>query len=218
MLCIPAALFVCLQVLNNVFLTFLVYYAGFGILVPAIDILIIKKEDFAVLLRYLGISVNKKAVATGIITGVIIYTVIVCGAFFLRSLFFRDNTIVATIGKWGITSNKVVFIFIIMLVCNGCMEEVLWRGYIHKRFSGMQNRLLAILLVNIVFAGQHVFIVMSFITNALTVCLFVLAVFAGGMIWGVAREKTGSAIAPIISHMCATAGYMTVFYLYILSA
>jgi membrane protease YdiL (CAAX protease family) len=99
----------------------------------------------------------------------------------------------------------------ILVLFNGFVEEVFWRGYCMGRLKGAVGSITAILVTAVFYASYHIVTLFSFFGVSVLSISLVLVVFSGGLLWGRMRNYFGNLWAPAIGHMLATAGYMTIF-------
>ena len=203
----------CLVSLKNVFLTFVVYYLICCIGVPVYDSRILKKEGFSAMLNGLGLSrPSGKHLLFGISHGLIIYGAML-GAYFLLKSSIDFAGVMKSVLSWGMPVSGKPLIFVIMVLCNGFVEEVFWRGYCMGSLLPAMSKTKAVLLTTLFYASYHMVTLFSFFGVSWLGVILVLVVVTAGLLWGFMRSYYKSIWPSAVGHMFATAGYMTIFLL-----
>lgn len=124
-----------LTVFNNLLLVFIVYYLVICLTVPLIDLLLIKRLSFSESMQFLGFTNNNrnKSIITGLIHGIVIFALTI-GGFYIFYDFFSSGNIINTLKSWGVKEGDKWLIFLLMILFNGIIEEVFWRGYLYEKF------------------------------------------------------------------------------------
>jgi len=195
-----------LLVLENVYVTFILYYGLISIIVPFLDIKLFRKLSWHDLIDALGFQ-NKRGLKVGLLHGLCLYILILASYFILRSIA-DTGSILSTVASWG-GANRIL-VFLLVIVFNGAVEEVFWRGYCLGR-PGMNWR--SVIMVTLFYASYHVATIFSFFGISGFSVLLVLSIALVGLLWGWMRVHYNSTWPSMMGHVLATAGYMTVFIL-----
>jgi membrane protease YdiL (CAAX protease family) len=203
---------------HSIILTFLTYHIFICLLIPLIDVFLFKKQNLGYWFGYIGITPGKKktGMLTGIVSGIIMFTGIFGGFHLFNHIFLSNNTVINSIREWGINEQNLTVLFLFMIIFNSGAEELFWRGYVHKRMETVKNRFAAISIASFFYASYHAFTLYHFINDLFTGLLFFISIFLAGCFWGWLREYYQNVLPAVTSHIFATIGYMTVFYLFIL--
>ncbi len=207
-----------LALFNSVYAVFFIYYLGYGIILPVMDRIVFKKEKLKQLSDYIGATPlpGKKALITGAVSFAFVFSGILVFFALLKDTILDSGKIISALAAWGVTKGNIAPVFIVMVIFNGAVEELFWRGYIHRRFEIMENRILANAVPVFFFAAQHSFIILNFTHEVLPFIVLMLGIGLGGVIFALLREKTNNVLASVMCHVGATAGYMSAFYLFVL--
>ncbi|MFH1649474.1 MAG: CPBP family intramembrane glutamic endopeptidase [Candidatus Woesearchaeota archaeon] len=195
-----------LLVLENVYITFILYYGIMSILVPFLDLKIASKLSWQTFLNQLGFR-NNRGLKVGFLHGIALYILILASYFVLRSVV-DTSSVLSTVASWGGT-NKILVFFLVILF-NGFVEELFWRGYCLGRI-GMKWS--SVVIVTLFYASYHFATIFSFFGITGFSVILVFSIAAAGLLWGWMRMHYNSSWPSTIGHVLATAGYMTVFIL-----
>ncbi len=210
------SLFISFFVLKNLVAGFFAYYILSCAAIPLLDLLLLNKKRFREIPGYTGlVPVHGKALFLGLFTGIGMAAVIILAFHFMKDIFLQDNRILASLKLWGVPAGHVILVCVVMLLVNGALEELFWRGYIYAKLKPMKNRPMAVGLPAIFFCGQHFFVISSIFKNPLAILLCMFGIGSAGLIWGIMRERDAGLLAPLTSHMLVTAGYLSVFYFFV---
>ena len=203
-----------LTLLSNVYAVFFLYYIGMCLLVPFSDLIIRRKLSFTEALRFLGFrrENRKKSITVGLIHGSIILGLMIGGFFALREVFISSD-IVSTLAQWGVTGNTKWILFFLMVIFNGIVEEIFWRGYTFGRLKDTLQKWPAILIVTFFYTSYHLATVLTFFKVSFMGIQTVILIFMAGLLWGWMRYRFQDILAATIGHTLLTIGYMTVFML-----
>ena len=203
-----------LIIFKNLIVVFVLYYLIICMAVPMIDLLIYKKMSFKDSLNYLGFSnLNiKKSVLIGFVHGIIFFSITLIGFFIFKDTFISSD-VVKSLVSWGIANSDKWIIFLLMVMFNGIIEEVFWRGYTFGKLNQVSGQWLKILLVTAFYTSYHLATILTFFHLSLISIQMILAVFIAGALWGWMRGKYGNTWASTIGHALATLGYMVVYLL-----
>ncbi len=216
MLFAAAMQWISLAIFNSLLLCFFLYMLLGCVVVPLAYMLAVEKIPAKKIALVLGLHpVTGKQGAFGVLLGSAMAVAMVAAFIVLGPVFMRENQAVGVVGQWGIRRNLLSLLFFAMLVANGGVEELFWRGFIHQRLAGSKNRWLAVGFPAFIFGAQHIFVIMRLVPNRFTVALFMLAIVASGFLWGIIREKTGSLFICVACHMIVAVGYLGIFAAYL---
>lgn len=157
------------------------------------------------------------AVIAGLVSGALMSGMMFAVFLPLRSHLFADGRIEATLQSWGAGPRLLVLVFMVMILCNGALEELFWRGYIHRCLKGMTRSWLALAIPSLAFGLQHLFVISALLGQGWIIGLFIFGITAAGCIWAILRVRWGL-ISSLISHCMVTATYMGAFYWFALKS
>jgi membrane protease YdiL (CAAX protease family) len=203
-----------LTLLNNVYAVFFLYYIGMCLLVPFADMLLIRRLTFTEALRFLGFrSENRNSSMTvGLIHGSIILVLMLGGFFAFRKVFISSD-IVSSLAQWGVSESTKWVLFFFMVLFNGIVEEIFWRGYTYGRLKDVLKKWPAILIVTFFYTSYHLATVLTFFKVSFMGIQTVIFIFLAGLLWGWMRYRFRDILASAIGHTLLTVGYMTIFML-----
>lgn len=201
-----------LTIFKSVLLVFLLYHIGCCLLLPSIHKIGFEKLGFKAFLQFLGFDQCNLKISflIGIGHGLFILVFTVAGYFMFQEAPFLMN-IGRSLSQWGATSSNKWAIVVFMIVFNGVVEEVFWRGYALKRLLGVLRPWTAILVATIFYTSYHLATILTFFRFTLISLEIILSIFAAGLLWGWMRWRFNSLWAPVIGHGLATLGYMLVY-------
>lgn len=194
-------IFVGLQVLESVYITFLLFYSWllmFSLLSHSFS----KKKTWW--------SFNKSIIFVGVLSGILFLIIIFGGLMWLHSYFFDIASLQALLEQWGFSGAGIIGLIIVLLVINPILEEVYWRGYLYEKLKLRGNPTLAILLTSCFYTSYHFLSIIPMFKWPLNIAA-VIPVFIAGIFWGYIRGKTGSIIGPIISHVLGDLAIICVY-------
>lgn len=98
-------------------------------------------------------------------------------------------------------------------ICHSFLEEYYWRWFVFDFLQKFVSTLVANLLSSFAFMAHHVILLGFFFgwDSPLTYG-FSLCIALGGSVWAWQYKKTGSLLAPWISHMIVDAGIFSLGY------
>jgi len=203
-----------LTVFNNLLLVFVFYYLLICLVVPLTDLLIVKRLPFNKTLQCLGFAYEnkKRAIVFGILHGMATLAITIGGFFVFRD-FFMSGDIVATLRAWGVGDDAKLLIFLVMVLFNGVIEEVFWRGYLYEKFQNHFSRWFVIIVVSLFYMSYHLATVLRFFPISILSILMVLFIFIAGLFWGWMRYYFKNIWASVLGHTFVTVGYMAVYLL-----
>jgi len=203
-----------LVIFKNLIAVFLLYYVGMCIAVPFIDLAIIKKLSLSGVTGYFGFNKDnfKSSILTGLLHGIVFLSFTIGGFFVLKDMFLASD-IVVSLEKWGVSGETKRIIFIGMVLFNGIVEEIFWRGYIYGKIGDQIKRWLATFIVTLFYTSYHLATVLAFFKISYIGLSLILFIFAAGFVWGWMRYHFKNIWASTIGHTLATIGYMTIYLL-----
>ncbi len=208
------AVIIPLTVFNNLLLVFIFYYLAICLVVPLIDLLVVKRRPINECLQFLGFTDEnkKRAIVFGILHGMAILG-FTTGGFFVFRDFFMSGDIATTLRSWGVGDEAKLLIFLLMVLFNGMIEEVFWRGYLYEKFGDYFSRWFIIIVVSLFYMSYHLATVLRFFSLSFMSILMVLFIFIAGLFWGWMRYYFKNIWASVLGHTLATVGYMVVYLL-----
>jgi len=203
-----------LTLFNNVYAVFFLYYIGMCLLVPFADLLLFRRLSFSDALRFLGFrkEKGKRSISAGLLHGGIIL-VLMLGGFFAFRVVFISSDIVSSLAKWGVSENTKWVLFFLMVLFNGIVEEIFWRGYTYERLGDTLQKWPAMLIVTFFYTSYHLATVLAFFKVSFMGIQTVIFIFLAGLLWGWMRYRYNDILASAIGHTLLTVGYMTIFML-----
>ena len=203
-----------LTVFNNVYVVFILYYIGMCLLVPFADLILIRKLSFIETLRFIGYrnENRKSSVNAGFVHGLFVFSLMMAGFFIFKEVFISSD-IVSSLSKWGVAENTKWVLFFLMVLFNGIVEEIFWRGYTYGRLKDVLKKWPAILIVTIFYTSYHLATVLTFFEVSYMGIQTVIFIFLAGLLWGWMRYRFNDILATTIGHTLLTIGYMTIFML-----
>jgi len=214
MILAPTTVAVCLLALHDVWATFLCYHVLICLGIPLADSLVHRKRTFTGHLAYLGLAGPhwRRGVAAGLLLGLGSGGAVVGGFALWGEELLAGNRILEILADWGAGRERLFAMSVFLILGNGLAEELFWRGYLHRLLETVRRRWLAIGLPAACFASYHVATISRFVDSAATAGLFLGTVLGAGILWGWLRERTGSVWPALLGHNGATAGYVVVFW------
>lgn len=129
----------------------------------------------------------------GIASAVILY-----GVFYLGKIILDSSSLIPNLEQniSGVYASKGILpewvIAILLFFPIGFGEEIFWRGYLQRKFSGKYGKTLALIITVFFYTAVHI--------STLNPVL-ILAAFTVGIYWGLMFNWRGNIIAPLVSHM-----------------
>jgi membrane protease YdiL (CAAX protease family) len=112
------------------------------------------------------------------------------------------------------TPARFLLLAVFLSVIHSFLEEYYWRWFVFGELRKISAPPLAVLLSSLAFMGHHVIILSVYFPGRfLTLAVpFSLCIAVGGAVWAIIYERSGSLVAPWISHMLVDAGIFVVGY------
>ncbi|WLD93866.1 CPBP family intramembrane glutamic endopeptidase [Alkalihalobacillus sp. AL-G] len=198
-------IFIGLQLLENVLITFILFYSWL-LLVPLIS------KGFTI-----GELVSKdpqRSIRYGILSGGVFFLFIFGGLYWLHPYFIDVEHLQKLLTEWGFSGNGVFGLILVLLIVNPILEEVYWRGFMYTRLKEKVKPIHAIWIASACYTLYHFLSVIPMFQWPLN-AIAVLPVFIAGLFWGYMREKTGSIIGTVISHALGDLGIMCVYWFFV---
>ena len=208
----PAAVVGGLLLVKNLLVVFAVYQLGFCLVLPAIRNLALRGSGLGQHLDHLGLGGpgTGRNILLGLALGAV-FAAGTLGAFrWFGDLFLAGHDVPAVLSAWGVDRSNVRLVFWFMVLANGAVEELYWRGFVHTELARCRPRPFVVLLTAACYASYHGVTVLLLVGDPAVALLFMAAIFGAGVFWGWLRERTGSVWPALLSHAAAAAAYMTV--------
>ncbi|MGG3886792.1 CPBP family intramembrane glutamic endopeptidase [Brevibacillus panacihumi] len=206
-------IFLGLQVMSSVPLTFLLFY-GWLFAVPAVEWFVIRRKTRKETFRQMGLVFNRKNVYHGVATGLLFFLTILLAGYFFHSFLFDHDDLQALLADWQFSGDLVIWLILVLLVINPFLEEIYWRGYFFKMLEGKRSVRAILLLTSLFYSLYHFLSIIPLFSWPYNI-MMVVPVFIAGMIWGYMRFKSNSLVGSIVSHILADAGIMAVYILFL---
>lgn len=206
-------IFLGLQVMSSVPLTFLLFY-GWLFAIPFVELIVLKKNTWTAALRQVGFVAHRPNMVQGILTGLLFFMAIVLGGYFFHSYLFDKEDLQHVLTQWSFSGNLVVWLILVLLLINPFLEEIYWRGFLANKLEGKWKRPTILLLTSFFYTLYHFLSVIPLFNWPYNIAM-VIPVFVAGLIWGLMRYKSKSLLGSIASHILADAGIMAVYLLFL---
>ena len=142
---------------------------------------ILKKDLGEGLLRKTGI---------GLLSAAMLYLLFFIGNYLSRQWFnFAGSGIEGVYGFRGDAAGSRIALLMMLLIGPG--EELLWRGFLQRKFSLKSGKWTGFILVLILYTGVHIF------TGNI---MLILAALICGLFWGWIYLKYNSMVINVVSH------------------
>lgn len=208
-----------LALFDSLALSFLLYTLIACLGLPAADLLFARKTPPGRLLSVLGLGrSNPRQALYALLLGLGMDGIMFGAFFLLGPLFLREGRAIEVVKSWGIGPGPVAWIYFFALTLNGAVEEIFWRGYLHRLLADSPRRVLAVSLPAFVFGAQHIFVISRLVPNPPSVALFMFAIIASGFLWGIVYEKARSLIPCVVCHAVVAMGYLGILGMYLFSS
>ena len=209
----PISIYFSLIVLNNVYLTFILFYGVVCLLIPIIDIIGFHKMKIKDYLRCIGFTNFKGTLIPSLILGLVFCLSIFIFFVLLQKYVLPIQQVQTVLDEWNINKKYVIPFMFIMIVCNSIFEEIYWRGYIYKKLENKLRPVYVILLTSFFYASYHPITIIN-LFPLLYAIIFTAVIFGTGIFWGYMRKKYNSIYFPVISHLLADLGIMLIYFKY----
>lgn len=193
-------IFIGLQVIGNVAITFLLFY-GWLLCVPLIDRGFPKEQ----------LKLDKRGVILGVGSGLLFFTFIFGGLSWLHIYLLDIEYLRRLLLDWGFSGRGEILLVLVLLLANPVLEELYWRGYMFNRLRIKGSALYAIGMSAAFYTLYHLLSIIPIFETGFGF-VAVLPVLIAGLFWGYIREKSGSITATIISHILSDFGIVCVYW------
>lgn len=152
-----------------------------------------------------------KALASGVVTGVVIGGAVLTFYFNLPAEWLNTDGLRDRVGAYGLLDHFLLFVTFICVINSG-MEEYYWRWFV---FGGLAREMpwrWAAVISAAGFTLHHIVILTAYFSGAGLIALCNAGVFLGGCIWAVQYRRSKSICASWVSHALADAAIMVVAY------
>ena len=157
---------------------------------------------------------RKQSIIYGIISGILISTIILATFFIFREYFNDLSTIITDrVESFGIKNYYILFSIFLSLI-HSFIEEFYWRWFVFGNLLKKFSFKISAIIASIGF-GLHHFILLSQFFSPIITALFGSCVILGGIIWCWTYKKTGSLLGSWVSHVFVDATIMYIGYLLI---
>lgn len=208
-------IFLGLQVMNSVPITFLLFY-GWLFAVPFVDLMLVKRFTFSQTLRQLGFGLQRKSIVVGLVSGAIYFLAILLAGSLFLPLLFEKAELERLLVEWKFSGELFWWLVLVLVLVNPFLEELYWRGYFFYKANGRFAQKKLILLSSFFYSLYHLLSVVPLFAWP-TPIIVIIAVFVAGVSWGILRAKTGSLAGAVVSHIFADAGIILLYLLYLRS-
>ncbi|MCI2256647.1 CPBP family intramembrane metalloprotease [Domibacillus sp. PGB-M46] len=189
-----------LQLLESVAVTFVLFYSWL-LAVPLIDKAFPKEI----------VQVTKQAVILGFGSGLLFFLFVFGGLKWLHTYLLDIGELRTLLLKWGFSGPGEIGLVLVLLLANPILEEWYWRGYIYEKLRANGKAVYTILMTASFYTLYHLLSVIPMFQGISSVAA-ILPVLIAGIFWGYTREKTGSIIAAVISHVLGDLGIVASYW------
>lgn len=207
----PLSVVVALETTGNVLVAFAAYHLAFCLIVP-LTVLGFRHRAWAPVAERLALQApSREGWLAGAAMGVGTAGAILGGFALAGDGLLGPVPLIERLIPWGIQPGLEVPLFVYMLVFNSGAEELFWRGYLHTEAAARLGPTVAIPLVAVAFASYHVYTLAALLPDPGLVAFAAAGILVGALLWAGLRQRYRSVWPPVLAHVGATAGYMTVF-------
>lgn len=207
----PASVVAALALTSHALVAFAVYHVGVCLLGPVL-ILRLRGHGWTDVAGHLALRApSREGWAAGAAVGLLTGASILAASWSFRPALLAAE-LPARLAGWGIAGSSGLLVAY-MLVFNSGAEEILWRGYLHTEAVGRLGGVLGVGLLTLAFTSYHLYTLLALLGSLPLALLGAAAVFAGGLVWALLRERYASLVPALLGHVGATAGYMTAYLL-----
>ncbi|QHE51261.1 CPBP family intramembrane glutamic endopeptidase [Pontibacillus sp. HMF3514] len=206
-------IFLGLQVMSSVPLTFILFY-GWLLFLPFIERMWIKNESFQLATSYMGFKQNSQSMKLGIGSGVLAFISIFGGLAWLQKYVINVEELLILLKEWGFSGNIVLWLILILVVINPILEELYWRGFMHQKLSSHFHTYIVTLFTATFYSLYHFLSVIPMFEWPWNV-FSVIPVFLAGVFWSYMRQKWNTIVGGIISHVLADLGIIFVYLFFV---
>jgi len=210
----PLSIYIGLVLLNSAPLTFLFFYGGVCLVIPFIDLKLVRKYPINKVLQSLGFKYFKKSFSHALLLGLFYLIFIFLFFHALEDDVLNINAVKATLAAWNFNREYVVLFLFIMIFANSILEEIYWRGYVFFRLQEKLDSRQVIVLTSLFYASYHLITTINLFSVTVGL-IFSMVIFGIGLFWGFLRQRYDSIYVPMISHLMADLGIMLIYLKFI---
>ena len=145
---------------------------------------------------------DKKGIKMALCLCIPVFAIILGGYFLLKDVFDFSAITMALVGNVGVSRENFVFVAIYISFVNSLLEEFFFRGFAFLSLSKLISARAAYFFSATLFALYHV----AIMSGWFSVWAFLIALtglFAGGILFNLLNEKSGSIYTSWFVHMFA---------------
>lgn len=173
------------------------YKAALFLICPAVWIKITKMGGW----KQLFIP-SKRGLLTALGMGLAVFIIIFGGYFLIGSFFDLSGITKSLTSKIGVDKENFFFVALYISFANSLLEEFFFRGFAFTTLLKSSSRTFAYIFSALAFSLYHVSVMTGWFGLPLY-SLILISLFAGGLIFNYAREKSGNIYIPWMIHMFA---------------
>jgi len=208
----PVSILIGLVVYRNVWITFFLFH---GIVCTGIPLAgAFRNRLRPAYLRGLGFRNFRQASRQGILLGLVCFLIILIFFYLFRNHALDADAIRTLLAGWRVTENQMGLFLFMMIVANALLEEIFWRGYIFSKLERRTSLFVSVLISSFFYASYH-FLTTVLLFRLSFAILFTTVILIAGIFWGIQRFRSGSLYGPMISHLMADLGIMTVYLVWV---
>lgn len=202
---------------HSMIAAFVTYHLFICLLLPAVYLKTHrqKKESLSAILG-LSLGKHKQSILTGILLGLVSFTVMLFFFTSLQNILFSKAHITSLLSSWGY--NKVYFLPLALyfIFFNAVVEEIFWRGFLYTYYKKAWGSSMASIIIALCFIQYH-FVTIWLLFSLQAALALVVVLFVVNLLWNYLRERFGNIYASILWHLFADLAIMWVYYFFIYS-
>lgn len=156
--------------------------------------------------------IDKKQIKISAALGIGVYLFILAGYFVLKSFINLDNIALQLNKNLNVNRDNFVFVALYISFINSMLEELFFRGFCFFTLLKNTSRTYAYLISAFAFSVYHVSILANWF-NVILFSVFILGLFAAGMLFNFLNEKYNNIYNSWIVHMCANLSINTIGFM-----
>ncbi len=145
---------------------------------------------------------SKRGLLTALGIGFAVFIIIFGGYFLIGSFFDLSGITKSLTSKIGVDKDNFLFVALYISLVNSLLEEFFFRGFAFTTLLKSSSRTFAYIFSALAFSLYHVSVMIGWFGLPLY-SLILISLFAGGLIFNYAREKSGNIYIPWMIHMFA---------------
>ena len=178
---------------------------------PIVYLLLVEPSAFRTL------RLTRQGLGLGILFGLLVGIVIAAVEPTILPVWFSElpKNVRRKVTEFGVNQPmRYAILAAFLSVVHSFLEEYYWRWFVFGRLRRLVSFRVAAVISGIGFMGHHVFVLCEYLPERFWggVVPFSFAIAVGGIVWGWLYERTGSLLAPWISHFLVDAALMWVGY------